>query len=65
VSAPLKTPKNPDISCKTNIDNRLAARGKKPALSTLSTARIYQRSLNTVSTLVINDLQIVFRLGCA
>ena len=65
VSAALKMPKNSAAAWKTYIDNRLATRGKIPALSTLSTAPMFQHSVNSISTGFINDLQIVFRLGCA
>lgn len=65
VSAALKMPKNSAIAWKTYIDNQLATRGKTPALSTLSTAPMFPHSVNSISTGFINDLQIVFRLGCA
>ena len=65
VSAALKMPKNSAAAWKTDIDNQLATRGKTPALSTLSTAPMFPHSVNSISTGFINDLQIVFRLGCA
>ena len=65
VSAALKMPKNSAAAWKTDIDNQLATRGKIPALSTLSTAPMFPHSVNSISTGFINDLQIVFRLGCA
>ena len=65
VSAALKMPKNSAAAWKTDIDNQLATRGKTPALSTLSTAQMFPHSVNSISTGFINDLQIVFRLGCA
>lgn len=65
VSAALKMPENSAAAWKTYIDNQLATRGKTPALSTLSTAPMFPHSVNSISTGFINDLQIVFRLGCA